>query len=259
MRIFIFLIAIFASVIGALTGVGSGIVFKTVCDLINAGSVLTIGFYSTIMVFTMSIVSIYKQIKNGFKFNFPFLISISLGSILGGYVGNFFLYQASSGIPEKKIKLIQSIILFFTLILLTIYTRKRVNSHKIPIQNWILAFFLGLFLGTISIFLAIGGGPLNVSLLIIIFHFTMKQSTIYSISTVFFSQISKIISVIASAQYHIFDLKMIPLLIIASIIGAYVGTTWNQKISAFKLEKIYTIFMIVLTTITGFNVFIFYS
>lgn len=102
--------------------------------------------------------------------------------------------------------------------------------------------------------MAIGGGPLNVSLLVIIFHFTMKQSTVYSIATVFFSQITKMISIAVSAQYAQFDMKMVPLLIIASIVGAYIGTVWNEKISSAKLESLYTIFMILITVITGFNV-----
>ena len=121
-------------------------------------------------------------------------------------------------------------------------------------ENIVLAFFVDLFLGAISIFLAIGGGPLNVSLFVIIFHFTMKQSSVYSIATVFFSQITKIISIVASAQYQMFDMKMIPMLIIASIIGGYIGTVWNQKISSAKLESLYTVFMIAITAITGFNV-----
>lgn len=82
----------------------------------------------------------------------------------------------------------------------------------------------------------------------------MKQSSVYSIATVFFSQITKIISIVASAQYQMFDMKMIPMLIIASIIGGYIGTVWNQKISSAKLENLYTVFMIAITAITGFNV-----
>lgn len=254
MRIILTIVATIASIIGALTGVGGGIVLKTFYDLVNAGTVLEIGFYSTIMVFTMCIVAILKHMKSGFRFNLPFLVSISVGSIAGGYIGNELLNQAAKFIPENTVKLIQSIILFITLIYLTIYTRKSAKSNKEPNENWIGAFFLGLFLGAISIFLAIGGGPLNVSLLVIIFHFTMKQSTVYSIATVFFSQITKMISIAVSAQYAQFDMKMVPLLIIASIVGAYIGTVWNEKISSAKLESLYTIFMILITVITGFNV-----
>lgn len=256
MKLILFVVGIIASIIGALTGVGGGIVLKTFYDLVNAGGVLAIGFYSTVLVFTMCIVSVLKQIKSGFSFDWPFLISISVGSIFGGYIGNSLLNYAAKYIPENTTKLIQSVILLITLIFLTIFTNKSSKyRQKEANSNWFAAFWLGLFLGAISIFLAIGGGPLNVSLLVIIFHFTMKQSSIYSIATVFFSQITKIISIIATGQFMKFDPVMIPLLMLAGIIGGYIGTVWNQKISSAKLEQLYTYFMIALVLITGFNVY----
>ena len=195
MKLILFVVGIIASIIGALTGVGGGIVLKTFYDLVNAGGVLAIGFYSTVLVFTMCIVSVLKQIKSGFNFDWPFLISISIGSIFGGCIGNSLLNYAAKYIPENTTKLIQSVILLITLIFLTIFTNKSSKNKKEANFNWFAAFWVGLFLGAISIFLAIGGGPLNVSLLVIMFHFTMKQSSIYSIATVFFSQITKIISI----------------------------------------------------------------
>ncbi|MBI1721828.1 Sulfite exporter TauE/SafE [Lactobacillus crispatus] len=256
MKLILFVVGIIASIIGALTGVGGGIVLKTFYDLVNAGGVLAIGFYSTVLVFTMCIVSVLKQIKSGFSFDWPFLISISVGSIFGGYIGNSLLNYAAKYIPENTTKLIQSVILLITLIFLTIFTNKSSKYRQKEANfNWFAAFWLGLFLGAISIFLAIGGGPLNVSLLVIIFHFTMKQSSIYSIATVFFSQITKIISIIATGQFMKFDPVMIPLLMLAGIIGGYIGTVWNQKISSAKLEQLYTYFMIALVLITGFNVY----
>lgn len=118
MKLILFVVGIIASIIGALTGVGGGIVLKTFYDLVNAGGVLAIGFYSTVLVFTMCIVSVLKQIKSGFSFDWPFLISISVGSIFGGYIGNSLLNYAAKYIPENTTKLIQSVILLITLIFL---------------------------------------------------------------------------------------------------------------------------------------------
>ncbi|MBP2058542.1 putative membrane protein YfcA [Lactobacillus colini] len=253
MQLILFIVAIIACIIGAVAGVGGGIVLKVFYDLVDAGNVLTIGFYSTILVFVMCIVSVFKQIKHGFKFDWAFLVSISFGSIMGGYVGNLGLNWADSIFTETKLKLIQSVLLLISLIFLTIYTKKSSTNNKRPNYNWLAALFLGVFLGATSIFLAIGGGPLNVSLLVIIFHFTMKQSAVYSIATVFFSQITKLISIIIEGQFMNFNTTMIPLLIVAGIIGGYIGTIWNQKISSSKLESIYTVFMIGLILLTGFN------
>lgn len=47
-----------------------------------------------------------------------------------------------------------------------------------------------------------------------------------------------------------FDMKMIPMFIITSIIGGYIGTVWNQ-ISSAKLEKSLYSFHDYITAITG--------
>ena len=116
--------------------------------------------------------------------------------------------------------------LIFNKMMGTVNCKGTMNNIK---ENIVLAFFVGLFLGAISIFLAIGGGPLNVSLFVIIFHFTMKQSSVYSIATIFFSQITKIISIVASAQYQMFDMKMIPMLIILQLLAVILVQFGTRK------------------------------
>jgi uncharacterized membrane protein YfcA len=113
---------------------------------------------------------------------------------------------------------------------------------------------LGLFLGSISIFLGIGGGPLNVSLLVIFFGYSMKQAAIYSIATVFFSQITKIFSIILSQQYIQFDLSLVPWLILVGLVGGYYGTRANQRISNEGITKIYSIFMMGMCILTVFHI-----
>ena len=96
-------------------------------------------------------------------------------------------------------------------------------------ENIVLAFFVDLFLGAISIFLAIGGGPLNVSLFVIIFSLLTKAIvTVYSIATIFFSQVA-IISIVASAQYQMFDMKMIPMLIILQLLAVILVQFGTRK------------------------------
>ena len=116
--------------------------------------------------------------------------------------------------------------LIFNKMMGTVNCKWTMNNIK---ENIVLAFFVDLFLGAISIFLAIGGGPLNVSLFVIIFHFTMKQSSVYSIATIFFSQITKIISIVASAQYQMFDMKMIPMLIILQLLAVILVQFGTRK------------------------------
>ena len=105
-----------ATVIGALAGIGGGIVLKAMTDIFSPDSVQVISFYTTVVVFTMCLVSIVKQIKSGFKYDLPMLLEISVGSLVGGYIGNSLLSVLLRYFPENKVQLTQSIILFLTLI-----------------------------------------------------------------------------------------------------------------------------------------------
>ncbi|MBM6615507.1 sulfite exporter TauE/SafE family protein [Desemzia sp. RIT804] len=115
-------------------------------------------------------------------------------------------------------------------------------------------FLLGLFLGVISIFLGIGGGLLNVSLLVIFFGYTLKQASVYSVATVFFSQITKIIIILIGQQHADFDLSLVPWLILVGIVGGYYGTRINQRISNAAIGKIYNVFMLGMCALTIFNI-----
>lgn len=75
-------IVLIATTIGATTGLGGGVIIKPLFDLLGADSPSVIGFYSSVAVFTMCLVSIYKQIKKGFQFDTPLLLGVSAGSLL---------------------------------------------------------------------------------------------------------------------------------------------------------------------------------
>lgn len=253
-QILLILIAFAATLIGAVTGIGGGIVIRIFYDVIGLHSIVEIGFYTTVVVFTMSIVSIIKQYQGGFNYHLKVLFSISLGSILGGYVGNWLLNFFTRDLPKTQLQIGQSIILLITLLFLLYYTHRK-NGKVIEWERTGLnMFLLGLFLGSISIFLGIGGGPLNVSLLVIFFGYTMKQASVYSIATVFFSQITKIISIVATQQYLAFDLTLVPWLIIIGIVGGFYGTQINQRLSNESINKIYSIFMLGMSALTIFNI-----
>ncbi|MGL9730789.1 sulfite exporter TauE/SafE family protein [Enterococcus sp. DIV0756] len=249
------IVSLVATIIGSLTGIGGGIILKTLVDFFSDDSVLVISFYTTVIVFTMCIVSIYKQRKSGFQFNFNVLIGICGGSLLGGYLGDYLLNKMVRNYTQQQVQLSQSLILFITLIFLIIYNKIGPKKAKVEKPSLLLTLLLGLALGSISIFLGIGGGPLNVSLLVILFGYSMKEAAIYSLATVFCSQIAKIISIVYVGDYGQFNLKLVPFLIIIAIIGGYLGTVLNQKLNSQKIELLYALFMVGLSLITLMNIF----
>lgn len=80
-------IILIATIFGAIAGLGGGVIIKPLFDIIGVHDASTIGFYSSVAVFTRCVVSIFKQIKKGFQFDLKTMIFIAIGSLIGGLLG----------------------------------------------------------------------------------------------------------------------------------------------------------------------------
>ena len=179
-----FLVIVFSTTIGAISGMGGGVIIKPVLDFIGVHSAASISFYSTVAVFTMSIVSVLRHIKNGTKLNWRLIIWIAFGAIIGGALGNVtFELLLSLFENDSVVTLIQIILIIITLIFALIYSKY--NSISLYLSNYIWYIGCGIVLGFLSSLLGIGGGPINVSLLMLMFAMPIKEATIYSISIIF--------------------------------------------------------------------------
>lgn len=235
-----------ATVIGAATGTGGGAVIKPLLDFAGMDSAATIGVYSAIAVFTMCISSIIKSLRNGLDFRWNLIISLSLGSITGGILGDYIFKLATTVISNDSIIIIQSIGLFLVLVTLMVFTQFNDQIATLKIRNLAILFIMGCLVGAISVFLGIGGGPLNIITLVGLMSFTPKGSVAYSLSMIFFSQIPKIINILFNSSDYQFRPILIPLIILASILGGIVGTWLYQKQTEKQVRQLYLIMIIFL-------------
>ena len=78
--------------------------------MLGAHSVAGISFYSTVAVFTMSIVSTVRQVSSGKSLNWQIVGWVSSGAVVGGVVGNIVfevflqLFESPPPIPKKLAK-----------------------------------------------------------------------------------------------------------------------------------------------------------
>ena len=121
--IWIYGIVIFlATALGATTGAGGGAIIKPVFDLIGVDSVATIGIYSTIAVFSMCLSSLYKHRKSGQGFDSKIMLTLSVGSLLGGYIGEQIFKKVVVLLDNNVVTRVQSFLLLFVLITVLLFT-----------------------------------------------------------------------------------------------------------------------------------------
>lgn len=255
MSIVYLVISLLASIIGAICGVGGGIIIKPALDAMGTLSVSTINFLSGCTVLAMSVVSVIKSSREKdavmqWRIGMP----LSLGAVLGGILGKeVFQYTFQIFSNENYIRVIQSMALIAITFATIIYTvnQKRIKTHQV--KSVLVCTCIGLLLGVISSFLGIGGGPIN--LIVLSYFFTMgtKQAAANSLYIIMFSQLSSIGSTLISHQLPKIELMVLFLMVLGGVLGGALGRNINQKIEEKTVNNLFITMMAIIIVI---NVYI---
>ncbi|MFV0558834.1 MAG: sulfite exporter TauE/SafE family protein [Enterococcus sp.] len=246
-----FTVIVLANAIGAISGMGGGILIKPLFDLIGIHSVSEVSFYSTTAVFTMALVSTMRHLASGKKFAWPIVIWVSLGAVLGGILGNV-VFDSLLSFFEKaeQVTLVQILLTIVTLLFAFCYTRYEWPHFHFRTKGMYL--ICGLILGFFASLLGIGGGPINVSLLMLLFSLPIKESTMYSIGIIFFSQLAKLTTIAVTIGFGQYDLGILFYVIPAAAIGGLLGARLSSVLPA---EKVTFVFQTVILLVLGINLY----
>jgi len=258
MEVVYFLIFLSSCVLGAIVGLGGGVIIRPILDAIGHHGVDDIGFLTSSAVLVMALVSTMKKVQDGTKIDFSKAALICVGSLIGGTLGDQLLRVPAAMFGETNLQIIQTISTIFFLGMAIYFTEK--SNLRYEIRNRLLYLCLGIFLGTIAVFLGIGGGPINVPVFMILFSLSVKQATAYSIVIIFFSHFSRMITMgITGGElgYGMFDLGFLPFIIPAAVIGGIIGAIISKKLSDVAVRKTFTVTMFVLIAINVFNLVLF--
>lgn len=246
-----FAVIVIANSLGAVSGMGGGVLIKPIFDLIGRDSVAAISFYSSVAVLTMSVVSTLHQMSSGTKLNWKLIVWIALGAAGGGVLGKNALTWGLLNYPDMSVLAVQIIVTIITILFAFLNTRMGWESWNLSGWSWYLA--CGIVLGFFASFLGIGGGPINVALLMLMFGMPIKQATVYSICMILFSQAAKVIGVVVAGDLMFFDLGMLWYIIPAAIIGGFVGSLFSHVLNSKYVEYVFQGMLLVLILINLYN------
>ena len=252
MRFLYIIIAFVATLVGSLTGLGGGVIIKPVMDMVSDFPVDTIGIISSITVFSMSLVSVYKHWKKGKRLPVFIIVPIALGSVAGGFLGQQILDELSRYLPMGRVKLIQNSVLLVLLIGVFLYMHYKPTLGQKPKYIIRLSLVLGIVLGLTSSLLGIGGGPFNIVAFLYLFTFDIKLASIASLVSILFSQFAKLTTIAISTGFAGYDLEVVPYMVFAAIFGAQTAARLNKYMT---VERVEVLFMVLLWLITGISLY----
>ncbi|MGL4687686.1 MAG: sulfite exporter TauE/SafE family protein [Fusobacteriaceae bacterium] len=256
MEILYFLVCVGASILGAISGIGGGVIIKPVLDAMGTMNVSAISFLSGCTVLAMTTMTLYKNNKAGIKPEKIRGTYLAIGASIGGLLGKQLfdwlkVYSGNSQVAGAA----QSFTLAVVTIGVLIFTLKKSKIVPYNIKDMKASLIIGFFLGALSSFLGIGGGPINLMILYLFFGLNSKDAAINSIYIILFSQG---ISVIQSLFRGVPDFSWLVFIFMVSggIIGGTVGPMISKKLSLKGVDKIYlcmVVGIILISVYNGFN------
>lgn len=250
-----FLISFPASIIGAICGIGGGVIIKPMLDLFGAGSVATISFLSGCTVLVMSLYSVERSlVTHESRVDFAVATPLAIGAVFGGIIGKqvFQMISHASGNP-RLVGLIQSICLAIVTLGTFLYTIKKDSIKTHRMKGKLPCVLVGLVLGILSSFLGIGGGPINLVVLFYLFSMDTKTAAQNSLYIILFSQFASLVTTLVTGSLPEFEIIALILMIVGGLAGGIMGRMINRRLNSKKLDRVFLFAMAVIILISCYN------
>ncbi|EET61969.1 hypothetical protein BRYFOR_06163 [Marvinbryantia formatexigens DSM 14469] len=246
-----------ASVVGAICGIGGGVLIKPLLDAFGVLSVSSISFLSGCTVLSMSCYSVVKAKLSGdslvdMKTGTP----LAIGAALGGVAGKMmFQYLTDMFTDKDQVGAIQAICLLLITFGTMLYTIRKDKIKTHHVKNIAACIAIGLVLGICSSFLGIGGGPINLVVLFFFFSMDTKTAAQNSLYIILFSQITSLINTLVTRTVPEFSVILLVLMVAGGILGGMAGRAINKKIDGSVVNRLFIGLMGVIMLICVYNIY----
>lgn len=255
MKLLFLLISLFSSTIGAISGIGGGVIIKPVLDATGTLSVSTISWLSGCTVLSMAIVSLLRSRGSGIRIDVRTSTPLAVGAALGGLAGKGIFDAAKEYFQnENMLGVMQAVLLLLITAGVFLYIRLKSRIHTLNVKSLPACFLIGLSLGLLSAFLGIGGGPINIAVLYYFFSMDSKTASRNSIYIILFSQITSFFSTLIKGTMPAFDPLTLALMIAGGIAGALIGSAISRRVSGGAVEKIFTVLLFIIMGVNIYNI-----
>jgi len=243
------LIAFFATLTGAIFGIGGGVIIKPAMEAALRLPLQQINALSGVTVLCMAAVSLARYVKSGEKLHAR-MIWLSLGAVIGGFAGKFLFDLMHLAMPEGHAKIIQYALL--ALLLAVALLKNKLKSFHI--EHAAVLTLTGLLMGTLSAFLGIGGGPINLLAIYLVLNLDAKQSTVYSVFVILFSQAASVGVSAATGGFGQLDMSPLYVMIPAAVAGGLLGPILHRKWRLAVFERYYSFLLVGLIVLNLYNI-----
>lgn len=166
-----FIISFGASIIGAICGIGGGVIIKPVLDASGALLPGTINFLSGCTVLAMTCYSVLRnRLSGATSIEGKTAVPLAVGAAVGGLAGKQLFDIVEGLFPTPELAgAVQAVALGIITIGTLVYNLNKSRISTLSISGAAACVVIGFALGVMSSFLGIGGGPIN---LVVLYFFS---------------------------------------------------------------------------------------
>lgn len=250
-----FFVALGASAVGAVCGIGGGVIIKPVLDLLRLESVSAISFLSGCTVLSMSCYSVGRNLISGeSRVDFKTGTPLAIGAAVGGVAGNqIFKLVRQAFENQNMVGSVQAVCLALITIATILYALFTNKIHTHRVTSPAACIVIGLALGIMSSFLGIGGGPINLMVLSFFFSMDTKTAAQNSLYIILFSQIASLLTTLITRSVPEFEVLALILMVVGGIAGGAVGRIFYRRMNNKAVDKLYLILMAIIVCISIYN------
>ncbi|MBT3318983.1 MAG: sulfite exporter TauE/SafE family protein [Clostridia bacterium] len=240
-----FIIVLLATTIGGIAGMGGGVIIKPALDFMGV-DIAVAAVLAAVTVLAMTVVSIVMHSRSKFRIDRD-MVLLAAAALVGGVAGNQLFSWAISAWSDAGVNMVQIIVSIVLLVFALLKDVVKKTKFTKP-TAFIVA---GLLLGAVSTFVGIGGGPINVAVLVVFFGFAVKRAVVASIFIIMAAQFVNVVTMMIQGDMFGYDLTPLWFMVPAAIIGGLVGALLSKKM---KDEYVNVIFFTAVSLIILLNV-----
>lgn len=246
-----------ASSVGAICGIGGGVIIKPLLDAFGVLSVSVISFLSGCTVLAMTCYSVVKSKLSGESLvDMRTGTPLALGAAIGGGLGKTMFQTISNLFADKEtVGAVQAACLLVITFGTLFYTLKKEYIRTKQIKNLLPCVLIGMILGIFSSFLGIGGGPINLVVLFYFFSMDTKTAAQNSLYIILFSQIFSLLNSLMTKSVPEFAPLLLVLMVAGGILGGIFGRKINRRIDGKVVDKLFIGLMMIIIGINIYNIY----
>ena len=252
-----FLVCILSTMIGAISGIGGGVIIKPMLDMTLPLGMPTISLISSFAVLSMSLFSVGRNYlkKDRQTLSLRVAVPLAIGSTAGGVMGkSVFAAVTAMLAADRQVKVVQNVVLFALMLVVLISALRGGEKKEAPARAPWTGLVVGLILGVLAAFLGIGGGPLNMLALTGFYGMLHKEGALYSLFIIIFSQTAGIITALCTGSGTLPQLSLLFTACAAGILGGVIGRRFAVRMSNAAVRRLYNAALVFILAICAVNI-----